>query len=187
MERAQHKTEINELADQIYETDYDKGALSDATLTTTKQKVNKVYPDAEYIDMGYGRIVLYFNTPPHRSLTQDEEKIIDDGIVIKIAYNNCKPDGDDGSLQNSTELYYHRDANISLPLAPILDYQQTGGEPRWVMMPARLQRPSITHINRVIEENMPNLPRTNDLYSKSSWGMTTADRIECIDYGRLSV
>lgn len=179
------RRELNRLADSVYNANFPGGPITEKTAAKVREMVHNAAPEATIVSYGYGRVALQFQSPPHRELTNEEAETAPNGVVIKIAYANCSPGNDDGSLQNSTELYCYRDANISIPIAPLLDYQEICGRPNWVMMPYRGEVPGKDTIREVVESNLEYLPETDDLYRQSSWGETESGGIECIDYGRL--
>lgn len=177
------RQQINDIADEIYNTTF-PGPIREDTANQVRNLLKSTFSEIDIVSYGYGRVVLRFNEPPHRSLTKDEQEVVNNGVALKIAYNKCATN-DDGSLQNGTEVYCWRDTDTPIKLCPILDHQKTGSRPNWVLMPYREDPPEKEKIEKIVSTKLERLPISDDLYSQSSWGKTESGELECIDYGRF--
>lgn len=175
---------VDSLADTIYDTTFPAGPVTEKTANQVRELLENVFSEIDIISYGYGRVVLKFDEPPYRELTEEEQEVVDDGVVLKIAYNKCATN-DDGSLQNGTEVYCWRDATVPINLCPLIDFQKTGSRPNWVLMPYREEVPERDKIEEIVSTKLERLPIRDDLYSRRSWGKTESGKLECIDYGRF--
>ena len=181
------RSELNKVADAVYEEELGIAPVSEDTQNKIMGVIRQTFPDVECIGHGYGRTALHFSKPPHRPLTEEEQKLTFNGVVIKIAYADADPDtGDDGAEQNGTELYFWRDSSLPIPQTPVFDHQETVGTPNWIMMPYRTPVEEMSDIEEILDNDLSFITEPNDVLHASSWGRTETGDPECIDYGRFS-
>lgn len=152
--------------------------------TTRKALIDQIadaFPEMEFAGMGRGRIVVWLPEPPHRQLTDEEQRQTHDRIVMKFAYN-ADPDND-GQRQNRTETTIWEQGSPVIEAEDLTPVFGSGDENRWLMMPYRDLIQSAARFEEAMKKKFGGLP-AGDLCAKDSWGLAGDGEIECCDYGR---